>query len=83
MGGGGSNDGDYGDADDNVVGDDDDDDHAEEEEEEALAWLQFADFVLNVAQVDRDKEDEKEGCHMKRSFVSISGGVLIELIWAV
>ena len=64
LGGGCSNDSDYDDADDNVAGDDDDDDededdddHEEEEAELALGqrwdWLQFADFVLNVAQVDR------------------------------
>ena len=64
MGGGCSNDGDYDDADDTVAGDDDDDDddhddddHEKEEEAElALGqrwdWLQLADFVLSVAQVD-------------------------------
>ena len=60
--GGCSNDSDYDDAEDNVAGDDDDDDdddddHEEEEAELALGqrwdWLQLADFVLNVAQVDR------------------------------
>ena len=68
LGGGCSNDSDYGDADDNVAGDDDDDDddgdddddHEEEEAELALGqrwdWLQLADFVLNVAQVDRGQE---------------------------
>ena len=62
LGGGCSNDRDYDDADDNVAGDDDDDDgddddHGEEEAELAFGqrwdWLQLADFVLNVAQVDR------------------------------
>ena len=63
SGGGCSNDGVYDDVDDNVVGDDDDDDddndddHEEEDAEPVLGrrwdWLQLADFVLNVAQVDR------------------------------
>ena len=65
LGGGCSNDSDYDGADDNVAGDDDDDDadddddddHEEEEAELALGqrrdWLQLADFVLDVAQVDR------------------------------
>ena len=60
LGGGCSTDGDYDDTDDNVVGDDDDDDDDDDHEEEAeLAvgrrwdWLQLADFVLSVAQVDR------------------------------
>ena len=56
------NDSDYDDINDNVAGDDDhddddDDDREEEEAELALGqrwdWLQLADFVLNVAQVDR------------------------------
>ena len=67
LGGGCSNDSDCDDADDNVAGDDDDDDddgdddddHEEEEAELALGqrWdcLQLADFVLNVAQVDREQ----------------------------
>ena len=62
LGGGCSNDSDYDDVNGNVAGDDgddDDDDDVHEEEEAELAlgqrwdWLQLADFVLNVAQVDR------------------------------
>ena len=66
LSGGCSNDGDYDDVDDNVArdnddddyDDDDDDDHKEGEEAELAPgqrwdWLQLADFVLNVAQVDR------------------------------
>ena len=64
MGGGCSNDGGSDGTDESVVGDDgdddddDDDDHHEEEDAEPVlgrrwGWLQPADFVLNVAQVDR------------------------------
>ena len=49
LGGGCSNDSDYDDVDDNVARDDD----AELALGQRWDWLQLADFVLNVAQVDR------------------------------
>ena len=66
MGGGCSKDGDYDDADDNVVGaddDGDDDDRGEENAEPVLGrrwdWLQLADFVVKVTQVDRGTRKTK------------------------